>query len=153
MQIAYCKCAKNKYIVLKETVMLRPETNIAKVQESYAIVLYNGTNIAKGPWKVYLVPKGINKKTVTSLNGGLSDGGGMQFHVTGESEPSTIPFLGQSPITRVNHWNLQVKKIFSHFYNFYIGDIAFLATILGIEGSKAYYYLLCTVGAILEFNC
>ena len=82
VQIACCKCAKDKYIVLKETVMPRLESDIAKVQASCAIVLYDGTDI-KGPRKVYLVPKGINVKTVTFLDGGLGDGnaGGMQFHV------------------------------------------------------------------------
>ncbi len=154
VQIACCKCAKDKYIVLKETVMPRLESDIAKVQASCAIVLYNGTDI-KGPRKVYLVPKGINANTVTFLDGGLGDGGGggIQFHVTGQSDPVTIPFLGRSPITRVKRWNLQVKKIVSNFYNFYIGTIAFLATILGMEGSKAYYCLLCAAGAILGFNC
>jgi hypothetical protein len=124
------------------------------VQASCAIVLYDGTDI-KAPRKVYLVPKGINVNTVTFLNGGLSDGGGggIPFHVTGQSEPVTIPFLGRSPITRVKRWNLRVKKIVSNFYDFYIGDIAFLATILGMEGSEAYYCLLCAAGAILGFNC
>jgi hypothetical protein len=71
-----------------------------------------------GPWKVYLVPKGINVKTVTNLDGGLGNGGegSMKFHVTGESEPVPISFLGQSPISRVKHWNLQVKKMVSSFY-------------------------------------
>jgi hypothetical protein len=94
--------AKDKYIVLKETVMPRLESNIAKVQASCAIILYDGTDI-KAPQKVYLVPKGINVNTVTFLDGGLSDGGGggIQFHVIGQSEPVTIPFLGRSPITRV----------------------------------------------------
>jgi hypothetical protein len=42
--------------------MPRLESDIAKVQASCAIVLYNGTNI-KAPRKVYLVPKGINVNT------------------------------------------------------------------------------------------
>jgi hypothetical protein len=140
VQITCCECAKDKYIVLNETVMPRLESNIAKVQASCAIILYDGTDI-KAPRKVYLVPKGINVNTVTLLDGGLGDGdgggGGIQFHVTRQSEPVTIPFLGRSPITRVKRWNLRVKKIVSNFYDFYIGDIAFLATILGMEGSEA----------------
>jgi hypothetical protein len=39
IQIACCECAKDKYIVLKETVMPRLESDIAKVQASCAIVL------------------------------------------------------------------------------------------------------------------
>jgi hypothetical protein len=101
------------------------------------------------------VQKGININTVRFLDGDLGDGGGggIQFHVKGQSAPVTIPFLGRSPITRVKHWNLRVKKIVSNFYGFYIGDIAFLATILGMEGSEVYYCLLCAAGAILGFNC
>jgi hypothetical protein len=101
------------------------------------------------------VPESINVNTVTFLDGDLGDGGGgrIQFHVTGQSEPVTIPFLGRSPITRVKRWNLRVKKIVSNFYDFYIGDIAFLKTILGMEGSEAYYCLLCPAGATLGFNC
>jgi hypothetical protein len=111
VQIACCECAKDKYIILKETAMPRLESNIAKVQASCALVLYNGTDI-KGPRKVYPKPKGINVNTVTFLDGGLGDGGGggIQFHVTGQSEPVTIPFLGWSPITRVKRWNLRVKQ-------------------------------------------
>jgi hypothetical protein len=133
--------------------MLRLDSDIAKVQARCAIVLYDGTDI-KGPRKVYLVLKGINVNTAMFLDGGLGDGGGggIRFHVTGQSEPVTIPFLGWSPITRVKRWNIPVKKIVSNFYDFYIGDIAFLATILGMEGSEAYYCLLCAAGAILGFN-
>jgi hypothetical protein len=96
--------------------MSKLETDITKVQESCAIVIYDGTNIAEGPWKAYLVLKGINGKPVTFLDGGLGDGnaGGMQFHVAGEPAPVTIPFLGQTPITRNKHWNLKGKNVVSN---------------------------------------
>jgi hypothetical protein len=45
--------------------MSRQECDIAKVQESCVIIIYDhpSTGITKGPRKVYLVPKGINLKT------------------------------------------------------------------------------------------
>jgi hypothetical protein len=59
--------------------MPRLETDIAKVQESCAIIIYDiiydGTSITIRPRKVYLVPKGSNISTVTFLNVGLGDGG------------------------------------------------------------------------------
>ena len=45
-----------------------------------------------------------------------------------------------------------MKRVVSNFYDLYIGDIAFLATILGMESSEACYCLLCTLGAS-QFNC
>jgi hypothetical protein len=45
-----------------------------------------------------------------------------------------------------------VKKVVSNFYDLYIGDIAFLATILGMESSEGSWCLLCATGA-KDFNC
>jgi hypothetical protein len=63
-----------------------------------------------------------------------------------------IPFLPQSPISRVKIWNLKVKRVVSNFYGLYIGDITFLATILGMESSEAHWCLLCATGT-KDFNC
>ena len=76
----------------------------------------------------------------------------MQFYAEDKLDPTIIQFLPGSPITRVQVWNLRVKRVVSNFYDLYIGDIAFLATILGMESSKACYCLLCTLGAS-QFNC
>jgi hypothetical protein len=76
----------------------------------------------------------------------------MQFYVDGKPDPAIIEFLPESLITRVQLWNLSVKRVVSNFYDFYIGDIAFLATILGMESNEACWCLLCYSGTNL-FNC
>jgi hypothetical protein len=148
VQIACCDCAKDKCLVLKATVVPRMAKYIAKVHESCAIIVHDASDIGEGPSrKACLVPKSIRMKSAAFL-----DGGRMQFHVDGKPDPVIIDFLLDSPMTWVQQWNLRVKRVASNFCDFCIGDIAFLATILGMESSEACHCLLCASGTN-KFNC
>ena len=128
VQIACCDCAKDKCSVLKATVMPRLARDIAKVHESCAMLVCDASDIREGPRKACLVPKGIKIETAAFL-----DGGQMRFYVDGKPDPVLIDFLPESPITRVQPWNLRVKRVVSNFCDLCVGDIAFLATLLGMS--------------------
>jgi hypothetical protein len=147
VQITCCDCAKDKHLVLKATVVPRMAKDIAKVRESCATIVCDASDIGEGPRKACLVPKSIRTESAAFF-----DGGRMQFCVDGKPDPVIIDFLPDSPTTRVQLWNLRVKRVASNFCDFCIGDIAFLATVLGMESSEACHCLLRASGTD-QFNC
>lgn len=139
---------RDAYEVLENTVAKKISENIKQVQNGCIIIVYDSTNIKGGHKKAYLVAKTILMETVHLHP--PEKPASIKYFCKDDSEEHTLQLTDK--ILKVDAWKLQIKKIISNFYDNYFGDLKFLCTTAGMEGSSSCWCPLCEKSKS-QFNC
>lgn len=75
----------------------------------------------------------------------------LQFYCDGDTNVQD-KIISDDAFSSVPAHRIGIKKVITSFHDFYMGDLAFLAMTLGMEGSDGYHCLLCNKGGS-KFNC
>jgi hypothetical protein len=142
-QIGYVECAKDRYDLLKETIMPSLYESLKKLQKSCVVTVFDKTDPNK--LQSFVVPRNINMRSIR-----ISEHKVISF--TCGDDAQQLHEIKFNACDDVFHWNLQCVKTISQFFDFYIGDLAFLALILGLVNSDSYWCVLCSLNG-RTFNC
>ena len=144
LQIAYVKCGKDNYKLLMETIMKELSAQIKEIQKACTILVHD-RNPKTGKmehWKSYLVPRtsNINNLRIDENNKIRID------------DNCTIDLNKEKRFEGADFKSFKVEVIVNNFYDFYIGDLAFLAMLLGMPNAETKHCILCEL-LFHGFNC
>ena len=150
--MASIDCSKDTYEILSNTVLPQVRRHINSLKKSSVLTVYHKNDERK--FKSFIVPASIERCTAVIITGGDSnkkahlkyvytdDNGEIQQQI----EDISLHF------TDVPFFLLNARVVLSTFHDFYIGDLAFLAMLLGMTNSSGHHCLLCEAPA-KDFNC
>jgi hypothetical protein len=143
IQISYIDCKKDRYELLKNTVM--PEANqiITKLKQSSILLAYDRRNPTFQ--KAFIVPSDIQQNTIR-----IDMTGTLKYKVRDEWYSVVLPETRRPTVEQLA--NMEFKVVVKSFQGFLIGDLAFLATVLGLNNSDGYHCVLCEQNG-RSFNC
>ena len=148
--IASIDCTKDTYEILQNTVMPGVRRDINRVRLSSVVVVYRKGK-ARECFRSFMVHKTIKRETMVIVHQNLKPALTYVFgDQLGVARQATVDL--STHFKDVPWHQLQVKLAVSAFHDYYVGDLAFLAMLLGMNNSERNYCLLCdTKGA--NFNC
>jgi hypothetical protein len=142
IQISYIDCKKDRYELLKNTVM--PEANriYKKLKQSSILLAYDRRNPTFQ--KAFIVPSDIQQNSIRfDMTGTLN-------YMADEWHSVILPETRKPAVEQLA--NMEFKVVVKSFQGFLIGDLAFLATVLGLNNSDGYHCVLCEQNG-RSFNC
>jgi hypothetical protein len=151
---ASVECSKDVYNLMNSTVIPRIKSQLTELKESSIVTVYHQTNKTK-VFRSYRVPSSIWAGTIGFIESRTegSDKVVLQmtfFHGTASSFGSididNPVFLG------VRFFELGAKIVINKFHELFIGNLAFLAMLIGMSHSAGDHCLMCTSKGS-KFNC
>jgi hypothetical protein len=154
LTFASVQCTKDAYDLMNSTVMPMIKQQLVDLKASAIITVYHQRNTTK-IFRSYTVPSTILAHTVAFRQGG-------QVRADGSLCPSMTFAFGEAafgsleiddPIFEgVHYFELGARVTISTFNELFIGDLAFLAMLIGMNNSSGAHCLMCMMGRS-EFNC
>ena len=153
------ECTTDAYDLMNSTVMPAVKEQLKELKKSAMVTVYHRLNITKC-FRTYTVPSTIHPGTVAFIPRTNDEGGGrmvatMTFAYDGnDGEGGTFGSVNlEDPIfVGVPVYELGAKVTISEFNELFIGDLAFLAMLIGMNHSSGSHCLLCKLKGS-EFNC
>jgi hypothetical protein len=150
-QFASVKCTKETYELMKSTVMPKVKEQIIQVRNSSVVTIYHRKGIDEAiHFRSYMVPSTIDVQTIAFIQNGPTK---MTFAYGNKETPNfgTV-VVDDEDLLAAPYFELKAHLVVSRFNELVVGDLAFLAMILGMNNSSGYRCVLCTkTGA--KFNC
>jgi hypothetical protein len=152
-------CSKDDFEIMDRTVMPTVKKQLKELQQSSIITVYHRLN-TRGCFRSYTVPSTIQINTLAFLLQTNNDNDGsnnscMTF-AYGVQEDGTPHFgsvtLDDKMFSDVPYHELAAKMTISKFNECFIGDLAFLAMLIGMKNSSGDHCLMCEKKGS-EFNC
>jgi hypothetical protein len=151
LPIASINCSKDTYEILQRTVMPQVRIDINELRGSSVVAVYDTTS-PRDRFKCCAVPKTVMLETLFVMQQPNKNNSiVLKYHyrnIFGESEERTINLDSDF---EVSAHQLNVKLVVTNFHDFYVGDLAFLAMLLGMVRSEHQQCILCTTRAT-DFN-
>jgi hypothetical protein len=160
---ASVQCTKDAYDLMNSTVMPMIKQQLTDLQRSSVVVVYHQKNMTK-TFRSYIVPSSIRPATIAFLQqtneaavAGTVNNNNSITMTFAYGEDITAPTFGsikiQDPVfIDVPHFELGAKIIVSCFNELFIGDLAFLAMLIGMNNSSGAHCLMCMFKGT-QFNC
>ena len=150
------ECTTDAYDLMKSTVMPMVKKQLKELQESAVVTVYQRTNITK-VFRSYTVPSTIHPGTIAFLEGTIEGTNDLVTRMTfghGGGEAYTFASIDiDDPVFNgVQYFELGAKVVISKFNELFIGDLAFLAMLIGMTNSAGDHCLMCMLKGS-EFNC
>ena len=150
--IASVDCTKDTYEILENTVMPRVRQDINVLNASSVLTVYKRT-AKKDCFKSYIVHRTIKLVTVVITHQNLKPILTYVFEDShGQARQASIDLSLRFKPPEAAWHELQATVTVSKFVDYYVGDLAFLAMLLGMTNSERNYCLLCDTTAA-NFNC
>ena len=145
-QIASIDCSKDSFELLSNTAMPRIKSQLIALRNCSAHVVYSTRHPTRYK-KAFLWPKTLDLWSLGTQNEILS------FSVTGQSQfvDLTLYFDAETD-DDFSFKDLRIKRVITHFNDLYVGDLAFLAMVIGMNNSAGAHCIHCKKKA-MEFNC
>jgi hypothetical protein len=149
VQFASVKCSKDTYLLLNSTIMKTIKEQLAALDQSSMVTVFNNQNVRQC-YRSFMAPTTINKASIA-----------FRLDVDRASILMTYSYDGDKfgsialsdPFTDVPHYHLEAKVVICRFNQLYIGDLAFLAMLLGMNSSSGSHCLLCLQTAAKFSTC
>jgi hypothetical protein len=160
---ASVQCTKDAYDLMDNTVMPLIKQQLVDLQGSSLVVVYHQKNVSKA-YRSYMVPSSIRPGTMAFLQETDQeamdiDGDNnnrpirMTFAYGGVNELSFGSISIDDPVFKdVPFFELHAKIIVTAFNELFIGDLAFLAMLIGMNNSSGAHCLMCMFKGS-QFNC
>jgi hypothetical protein len=158
---ASVQCTKDAYDLMDSTVMPKIKQQLIDLKKSSVVVVYHKKNITTN-FRSYIVPSSIRPTTIAFLlqqtNEAVDDTDNKKITMTyAYGEDIAAPTFGSVAIEDpvfidVPHFELGAKLIVSCFNELFIGDLAFLAMLIGMNNSSGSHCLMCMFKGA-QFNC
>lgn len=147
---ASIQCTKDTYGLLNSTVMPAVKKEIQNLENNAIVTVYHRKNIKC--YRSFMVPASINLSTVAFRNTEEGNDLTMTYAYASDNVISFGSLPLKEPFMDIPYFELGFKRVISRFNVLFIGDLAFLAMLLGMSGSSGAHCLLCDAKAA-EFNC
>jgi hypothetical protein len=162
VQFASVQCSKDTYDLMDNTIMPMIKQQLTQLRESSIVVVYHQKNKTKS-FRSYMVPSSIRTSTIAFVQqpdvGETVDGEPVNRPITmsfayGEAPEASFGSIAiQDPVfLDVPFFELGAKLIVSAFNELFIGDLAFLAMLIGMNNSSGTHCLMCMFKRS-QFNC
>jgi hypothetical protein len=151
---ASVECSKDAYDLLNSTVMPRIKSQLTKLKESLIVTVYHRTNKTK-VFRSYRVPLSIRAGTIGFIGSRTEGSDRVVLRMTfshgtaatfGSIDIDDPVFLG------VQFFELGAKVVINKFNELFIGNLAFLAMLIGMNHIAGDHCLMCTLKGS-KFNC
>lgn len=155
--------SKDAYDLMNNTVMPMVKDQLLKLEESSVITVYHRTKSTE-IFRSYTVPSTILPATIAFLQQPLPQGnnnnvvGNSQIMMTyAFGKEGEVPIFGSIVIDDpvfigIHYFELGATVVISQFNALFIGDLAFLAMLIGMNNSSGAHCLMCMSGRS-NFNC
>jgi hypothetical protein len=150
------ECTTDAYDLMKNTVMPMVKKQLKELQESAVVTVYQRTNITK-VFRSYTVPSTIHPGSIAFLEGTIEGTNDLVTRMTfghggGEAYKFGSIDISDPVFNGVKYFELGAKIVISKFNELFIGDLAFLAMLIGMNHSAGDHCLMCKLKGS-EFNC
>jgi len=140
IQVASIDCSKDSYELLGNTVMPTIKAQLIQLQHSAAFLVCSAKEPDKYR-KAFLLPKTLTPAEFSILNDALS------FNVGGQVRTIDLtPHFDTVLDEDFSFQDLRVMKVVSNFNDLCIGDLAFLAMVIGMNNSAGAHCVHCVKG-------
>ena len=148
---ASVQCTTDAYNLMDSTVMPKVKEQLLELKHSSVVTVYHQLNMTNA-FRSYVVPSTIRPGTI----GFIVQDAGMQI-ITMTFSHGKIGTFGSIEIddpvfTGVPYYELGARVVISGFNELFIGDLAFLAMLIGMNHSSGSHCLMCMKKGS-EFNC
>jgi hypothetical protein len=156
LTFASVQCTKDAFDLMDSTVMPIIKQQLIDLKGSSIVTVYHWNNYTK-IFRSYTVPAAINPQTVAFQQGDDDgdDGNGSSIAtMTFAYEQGSFGSITiDDPVfDGVKHFQLGAKVVISTFNELFIGNLAFLAMLIGMNNSSGAHCLMCMMTRS-EFNC
>jgi hypothetical protein len=151
---ASVQCSKDAYDLMDKTVMPTIKLQLLELQRSSLVTVYHTRNMRQC-FRSYMVPSSICPGTMAFMINGEGENRVrcMTFAHGGQDAPRFGLIDLVDPIFNdVPHFQLGAKVTVSSFNELFIGNLAFLAMLIGMNNSSGSHCLVCLKKGS-EFNC
>ena len=139
---ASVQCTKDAYDLMDNTVMPKVKEQLTKLKQSSVVTVYHRQNVKKA-FRSYMVPSTIRPETIGFLQGINNTTATMMFS-HGEAATFGSVSIDDPVFAGVPYFELAAKVVINEFNELFIGDLAFLAIMIGINNSAGSHCLMCT---------
>jgi hypothetical protein len=150
-------CSKDTYELMNNTVMPMVKQQLNDLKKSSIITVYHSTNPTKA-FRSYTVPSSIRPTTVAFLQDTVAGSGEARILMTfafgdhGQQETFGSIEIKDPVFDGIPYFQLAAKVVISTFNELFIGDLAFLAMLIGMNNSSGAHCLICMLKKS-DFNC
>jgi hypothetical protein len=132
---------------LQRTVLPQVRGDINQLRGSSVVLVFDVRN-PRQCFKSYLVPRTVFRETIIVTKQATDNAIVLKYlyrNKFGASIESIIDISGD--FQELPAHQLSVKMIVTNFHDFYVGDLQFLANLLGMTNSERYHCLMCEMTA------
>ena len=147
---ASVECSTDAFELMNKTIMPRVKQQLIELDNSSMVTVYHRTNFTKA-FRSYMVPSTISTSTIAFKRvegeGEYTNLGSILMTYSfgnNQQQPSFGSIRVDDPVF--------AEVVISFLKQLFIGDLAFLAMLVGMNHSAGAHCLLCTSKAS-EFNC
>jgi hypothetical protein len=163
VQFASVQCSKDAYELMNNTVMPMVKDQLNALKQSSIVTVYHKVNPTKA-FRSYTVPSSIRPTTVAFLQETVTsnavDNNSEETRTTmtysfGDTQQQQCfgSITIDDPVFEgVPYFELAARVVISAFNELFIGDLAFLAMLIGMNNSSGQHCLICMMKK-RQFNC
>jgi hypothetical protein len=156
IQFASVQCSKDAYELMNNTVMPMVKQQLIERKQSSIVTVYHTKNPIKA-FRSYTVPSSIRPTTVAFLQETTTGSDKVIIMTFAYGDTPRQEIFGSiridDPVLRhVPFFELGAKVVISTFNELFIGDLAFLAMLIGMNNSSGAHCLICMLKKS-QFNC
>jgi hypothetical protein len=141
IQFASVKCSKDAYELMQNTVMPKVKEQLLELKKSAVVTIYHRGNDGNVLFRSHMVPSTINMETLAFVPNGVTK---MTFTYGDPQQPKFgFVVVDDERFASIPFYRLQACMIVSNFNELFIGDLAFLAMLVGMNNSAGILCLLC----------
>ena len=155
---ASIQCTTDAYDLMDATVMPLVKQQLTSIKESAVVTVYHRKNWMTA-FRSYVVPNTIRPATLAFSNGANVEGQSpmiqLSFAYGNEGDPLAFGSHNiDDPVFQGAQWfELGAKVVITTFNELFIGDLAFLAMLIGMNHSSASHDCLLCLAKASQFNC
>jgi hypothetical protein len=151
---ASVECSTDAYDLMNSTIMPMVKQQLKEIKQSSVVTVYHTSNMKK-VFRSYTVPSTIRPGTIAfmprTIEGTNNVCPMMTFSYGGATSTFGSVNVDNPIFTGIPYFELGAKVIISEFNEFFIGDLAFLAMLIGMNHSSGSHCLMCMMKGS-EFN-
>ncbi|CAB9527704.1 unknown protein [Seminavis robusta] len=147
IQFASVQCSKDAYYLMETTVMPTIKQQLIRLKESSVVTVFHKKN-CHGCYRSFVVPSSIQEGTIGFLSNQDNTAITMTYAHGGQDQSTFGSLVLKEPFIAVPYYELGAKVVIGRFNELFIGDLAFLAMLIGMNGSSGAHCLLCQLKGI-----
>jgi hypothetical protein len=153
---ASIQCSKDSFDLMDNTVMPIVKQQLLELKRSSLVVVYHQKDIKC--FRSYMVPSTIRMATIAFIQQPSVDGAVQSTTMTfayGNNDNDNLfgSIMIDDPVfAEIPFFDLVAKLIITSFNELFIGDLAFLAMLIGMNNSSGSHCLMCMFKGS-QFNC